>query len=268
MTTKTAEQTAESADSTSQGFSWGNLAADTGEDNAAAFFATQDGVTDTADDGIELPPPVDLPPDITTIIKPLPGTCDVCGDVIERKPGSRGRLPKTHPECRSQKRASASTTIRKHKLSNTEDEARVIVERLRRSATKGILILGAAQPFDAFCLMAGLPDICDALEECLVESPWLRKRLMGAQGGGAWVSLVVAMMLVAIPIMANHNVIIKSERIKDFFRSAPVFMMQIRTQVEQGELNLAQYMREQMQEAELRKAAETASDDGNLNQGS
>ena len=196
----------------------------------------------------DLPPAEDSPdkPD-----RPGPGICITCNEAIIREPGARGRMPKYHPDCRPLTTATsnASATRRSNKA---EAEASVIVEKFRKAAIKGAVMLAAVDKFDAFCIMVMLPSFCENLHGVLVSHDSWRKTLLQTSAKGSVLGLGIALITGLAPIAAHHK-LIPSKQVSEMLISLPSTMHKIQQQLKDGESKLATVMEDQLAEDAARK---------------
>ena len=175
-------------------------------------------------------------PDDTTLLNAASNVCPVCGDVVERVPGSRGRLPKYHPECRPTK-STRSSSPRTLKVSKAEEQAAIeterILEHLASRLTKAVMLLAIVEPYDALVLRIGTPDLLDNLRPVLMRYDKLRAFAGATDTGGSVFGLVMAIASIALPIAAHHK-LIPSKRVAQFLLQAPMFMLSIQKRMADG----------------------------------
>lgn len=206
-----------------------------------------------------IPDPQDIPPDTVpdeppdpTLVETQPSTveekdasniCPVCGEPIFRKPGTRGRLPKYHPHCRPSKVATAST--RGTKQVQNENEVALAVAAVRKKLMQGVWLLSMVNQFDAFCIAIAVPDICDNLAGVCERYPRFRKELIGVEGKGSIFGLVISVITVILPILANHK-LIPSKFITKIMLQLPAVLHKMHQNLEQGPERMADIMFEKL----------------------
>jgi hypothetical protein len=181
-----------------------------------------------------------------------PGYCAGCGDPIIREPGARGRLPKYHPDCRPKPgatRLSAGPSAN----SKAEKEAEQAVAAFKSLAVKATLLLSAVDKYDAFAVMASLPQICENLKAVLVQYPRLRKEFLSIGSGGSILGLVISVLMLALSISAHHG-LIPARFHAEVLVKAPMVLHNIQSKLAEGEASLTQMMREQFMAEQAAKA--------------
>lgn len=189
-------------------------------------------------------PPADLvetPLDKVELVNPPANTCPTCGELVVREPGSRGRLPKYHPECRPS-RAKGSTSVsgtgRVVRVGKAEqvaaEETEMVIERIRRAITKAVVLLSLVEPYDAFVIRINTPEILDNLRPLLMRFAKFRAFAVGADTGGSALGLILALLTTALPIAAHHG-LIPSKKVAQIFLNIPVFMMRLQEKLSDGD---------------------------------
>lgn len=166
--------------------------------------------------------------------------CPTCDKSIYRVPGSRGRMPRFHPECRPSamgrlKDAVGGTTRR----SPTADakkgrEADEVIAFVKPKFVQGATALMLFDHYDGFVMMTAIPGICDNLHGILVAHDGFRKQMLQAKGGGSILGLVVALAIPVAAICAHHG-LIPSTRVAEIVRNLPIMLHKISLRMKQGE---------------------------------
>lgn len=201
---------------------------------------------------VELPVARHLPPDQTEEVPA--GICRVCGDPIVREPGARGRMPKTHPDCRTLRVAGNATTVRSTKKDREAEQA---VLGVKKWVVKGAFMLAAIDPYDSFCLMSGWTDVEPQLKAVLVKHDRLRADLLAVGEGGSIIGLALSVVVMAIPMLAHHGIIrFKQDRIQNLLLELPKTLYKLRLRLAEGEASVTKMMAEHMEafQAEKRQA--------------
>lgn len=209
---------------------------------------------------VNLPEPEPTRPDI----KDVPaGSCVGCGQPIERKPGSRGRLPKYHEECRPLKAASSASprVATGRRSTKATEEADQVIEMFKSGAVKACLMLSMVDRYDAFCIMVSLPQICENLHGVLLRYEGFRREMLALKGGGSVLALIITCLMCVLPIAAHHG-LIPVKRATEVLVQAPFTLHQISQRLKEGEAALTELMREQLEEA-ARAAKAKAAQSGN-----
>jgi hypothetical protein len=191
-------------------------------------FSALDGATDAPE------PQEDKTPDTKT--------CPTCKEEIFRAPGSRGRLPKYHPDCRPSvgERVTGATKRvgRNDKASKEADEA---VELVKKAMIKGAMGLAMIDHYDGFVVMTAIPGVCENLHGVLVAHDGLRKDMLALKSGGSIAGLIFSCLMMALPIAAHHGLIPQS-RIAEMLTNMPIVLHKISKRMKEGEAALADMM--------------------------
>lgn len=193
---------------------------------------------------VDLPPAPESKPDRTEAVEP--GTCAVCREPIVREPGSRGRMPKYHPDCRPLKSAGSSAAATSRRNSKAEAEADEAIAAFKGLVVKAAMMLAVADKYDAFCIMVSLPQICDNLRGVLIRYDSFRKEFLGIKGGGSIIGLGVSVLMLALPI-ASHHGLIPSASVAKLLVNMPFTLHKIQQKLAEGEAALTKLMEEQLQ---------------------
>lgn len=205
----------------------------------------------------DLPPEMDNDPGITGADSEIPANaCRVCGLPVERKPGSRGRLAKTHPECRPLKTVAEGSTRGATGNSKAEREAKSITDDIKSAVVRGCIMLAAIDRFDAFAVMASLPAFCANLEAFLVSHPTIRTGLLSAKSGGSIAGVISALLMMVLPILAHHR-LIPHRRATEMLLNAPFILFQLSQKLAEGEASLTKLIHEQFEQARQARQATT-----------
>ena len=204
---------------------------------------------------ITLPPPVENKPDAVGEEKaPTPGVCAACGETITRAPGARGRMPKYHPDCRPIRSVNTGS-VASGRSTKAEREADECIRKLRSGAMKVILMLSMLNKFDAFCIMVNLPTFFDNLRGVLIRYESFRREVLAASAGGSIFGLGLAVLMMGLPIAANHR-LIRSRVAVQVLMNAPFTLHKLNTKLAEGEAGLTNLMNEQLEE--MQRAREEA----------
>jgi hypothetical protein len=207
----------------------------------------------------------DIPPDDTHLINPPERVCPGCGEEVVRVPGTKGRLPKYHPECKPAKGSVSSgpRTVRvsaKDRLIAEEIEA--ALEQVRVKLAKAVMLLSLADPYDAFVIHVNTPEILENLRPVLYRYAWMREAATNTSAGLSLLGLVVTLLTTALPIAAHHN-LIPSKKVAQLMMAIPMIMKRMQENVgDNGEdmgAVLMTRMREQLNkqnEARMRAQAQ------------
>jgi hypothetical protein len=219
----------------------------------------------------ELPPPVleESPTDETQLINPSPNTCPTCGEEIVREPGSRGRLPKYHPECRPSKSSSAKTSGPRPVRVTAKDRAvaeqvEQILEQYERQINKAVMLIAVADPYDAFVLKVNTPDLLNNMRPILMRYPMLRDGASTSSIAIAVLNLVITVLVILLPIASHHGFIGKG-KVAQIMLNIPLFMLRVQQNMENGEGDLTdtllarvrEQQQQQQQQEMRRRTAET-----------
>lgn len=201
---------------------------------------------------IDLPEPENLPPDD---VEEVPaGICRVCGDPIVREPGTRGRMPKTHKDCRSLRPVGGTTSSATVRNNKKEREAQQAVDGFKKAIMKGLMLVAVADPYDAFCVMASLPDFCANLKAVLVRHDKMRAEFLAIGEGGSILGLIISVIVMLLPILAHHGILkFKQDRIQALLTELPKTLYKLRLKMESGEATLTAMMSEQMEQFQAAK---------------
>jgi hypothetical protein len=217
---------------------------------------------DSWDDVAEsLPEPVLTPAEIVpdTVANNSALVCVGCGLPIVREAGARGRSPKYHPDCRPKSAGARGATARSNKAGLEADEC---VEQFKKAVVKGCIILSMVDRFDAFTIMANLPQVCDNLHAILVRYEKFRKEWLAMKGGGSWIGLFLALVSIALPIAAHHG-LVPSKKLAQVLANMPMTMFGIQQKLKDGEENLTKLMHDQMQAMRVQHEKQNAAPNGN-----
>jgi hypothetical protein len=184
--------------------------------------------------------------------KEVGAVCPTCDQPIYREPGQRGRLAKYHPQCRPSTRVK--TEPRGSKAISTENEVDFAVAKIRGQLMRGALLLSMVNQFDGFAVAIAIPDICSNLAGIFTRYEKLRKEVLGVQGMGSVLGLVVVLVTVALPIMANHG-LIPGKFVRGLMLNLPMVMYKMHETVDNGAEKMAEVMFEQMKKNTAAKMA-------------
>lgn len=186
---------------------------------------------------VDLPPSPD-PKDQT----PTDKICPACDKPIYREPGTRGRLPRYHVECRpSGARRVLGGTSAKGRNTKAESEAEQAVTLFKGVMVKFAMALAMVDKYDGFCIMSALPGACDNLKGVLVQYPSVRKDMLAIRSGGSVVGFIFSLLLMGVPIAAHHG-LIPSTKVAEMLTQLPIVMHKIATRIREGETALTDMM--------------------------
>lgn len=195
-------------------------------------------------------PEVDAPPAVEATEDKRPneaGICPTCGEPIYREPGARGRAPKYHPDCRPSKSGGRpiSAIAPGTRTSKAEKEADAAVAAFRSLVVKSCLLLAGFEKYDAFAIMASLPQLCENLRGVLVRYDKIRAEFLNIGQGGSLLGLFVTVMMLALSISAHHGLI--PRKYGEVLIKAPFVLHKIQQRLEEGEASLTAMMADMMQ---------------------
>lgn len=188
----------------------------------------------------DLPPAEDeiLPDDQTDLINPPKNACAGCGEEIIRVPGSKGRLPKYHPECKPERGSRAPAGQRAIRVSKAEqvaaEEVEAALENARRGLLKLVVFLSLADPYDALVINVNSKDFLDNLRPVLMRFPALRKGASDATTIGSVFGLALTVITTVLPIMAHHNLIPKG-KISQILLGLPMTMVKMQERMSRAD---------------------------------
>jgi hypothetical protein len=208
---------------------------------------------------------VDLPPDkVGNLLTPEPGICQVCGEVIERAPGARGRLPKYHPQCRPTKQAGAApqrTTRRAtaHEAKR-EYEADLAIDTIQPYVYQLAMGLSLIDQFDSYTILAGWPGVRDNLRGLMIRYDWLRTEVLAISTGGSILGFVLSLLMIGLPIAAHHK-IIRGKMIGPMLERAPFMLSKMQERMAEGPDSVKGFLETQLID-KMRTAQQTAAQNG------
>lgn len=208
------------------------------------------GTTSPAESWGDLPEsePVILPTAPEQTPDKVPGTgptCQACGEEIVRRPGSRGRMPKFHPDCRPK---GATASIRNERVGKAQSEADEIIVTVRGALMKFAIMVAIVDRYDAFVIMVNSKSLADNLRATLIRYPNIRKQLLDAKGTGSLFGLAATFLMTVLPIAAHHG-LLPFKTLAPILINAPKSLYAIQQKLEQGEASLIEVMQDQMKAA-------------------
>jgi tetrahydromethanopterin S-methyltransferase subunit F len=209
-----------------------------------------------AEETPDLPPVIDQKPDV------LPsGLCQGCGEPIVREPGTRGRLPKFHPDCRPLKSAGSSTaqpSVRSNaRNTRAAAEAEAVVAAIQKQIIQAAVMLSVVDRFDAYSVMVALPNVCTNLKGVLARNDKLRKEFMNLGSGGSIIGLILSIVMMFLPMAAHHGLLGKGNAAK-LLVEMPFTLMKIQQRLKEGTEALTKMMAEQLQKAKEENLKQSA----------
>lgn len=208
----------------------------------------------------ELIPGEDLPPDETVLINPPEKVCPGCGEEVVRVPGTKGRLPKYHPDCKPVKDSSISAggprpvrVAAKQKL--IAEQVEDSLAQIEMKVNRAIVLLAIADPYDALVLRVNLPELLANLRPVLMQYAWARNAAMNTASGVSLVGLIITFLTIALPIMAHHK-LIPSRKVAQILINVPLFMHRMQQEMvdEGGDLTTSLIARVHEKAAQERAA--------------
>ena len=146
----------------------------------------------------------DIAPELPGANDVAPGVCGKAGCTNGLTKPARGRMPKFCDEHKGQRASSKSETTGKSWPRAVE------VETLLKSYVDGVgLAVSFANEFDGHIIRTKAPDVIHELVELAKSDKALQKYLLWLATPGRYAPLTMAVMGVAIPIMANHDLLPK-----------------------------------------------------------
>lgn len=174
---------------------------------------------------------------------PTDKICPTCDKPIYREPGTRGRLPRYHPECKptGAARITGGSGRPKGRSTKAVAEADTAVTMLRGALVKLAMGVAMVDRYDGFCIMSGIPALCDNARGVLEEHDAFRRDVLRIKSGGSILGLVISGLMMVVPIAAHHG-IIPSARISEMLVNLPVVMHKIAKRMKEGEAALTDMM--------------------------
>jgi hypothetical protein len=166
-------------------------------------------------------------------------------------------MHKYHDECKDKAgktpgAQSARGSGTRGTTAKAEKEAELVVAQIRSALMKAALGLFIIDQFDGFCVMAGIPTVCENLKAVLVQHDGFRKKCLAGTGGGSIFGLVASVAFIALPIAAHHG-LIPSRRIGMILVNLPFALLKLASQVKDSEENLTKFMQDKMDAARAEK---------------
>lgn len=199
---------------------------------------------------VNLPPPPSEKEDKVPSEKPVKsGECAECGNLIVREPGSRGRLPKYCPDCKP-KRGTSGTTRRTSSATRAEAEASQVVATIQGHITKLALMMSVSEAlrYDAFVIMANLPQLSEQFHAVLVRYESIRKDFLNMRTGGSVIGLVITVLSIALPISAHHGLLGRGKMAAMVYE-LPFVLLKLQERLKEGSEALAKMMEDQLMAA-------------------
>jgi len=176
--------------------------------------------------------------DRTELVNPPANVCPGCGGEIVREPGTRGRLPKYHPECKPTRGSTAKSGTRVVRVSKAEEKAALetaaAIEVVRRNLFKAAMMVAMVDPFDGMCILISAPDVVDNLEPVFMRFPKFRGLFLTASTGGSIGGLIMALAAMLLPILAHHG-LVPSKKLAQILLNLPMFIYRIQKRLERLE---------------------------------
>jgi uncharacterized protein YacL len=131
---------------------------------------------------------------------------------------------------------------------------------LKKHMVRGAMGAMLIDQYDGFVIMTAIPGICENIRGILIRKEKWRKEVLALQTGGSIIGLVIAIIMVALPILAHHGLVPQS-KLRQMLHDMPVVLFKISQRMKQGE----QAMNEMMERvaAEALKPEKPKEGDGN-----
>ena len=134
--------------------------------------------------------------------------CSVCGKEIYREPGTRGRKPTMHEECKPEGKRKSDSAPSGHRKTGSSS---------LNAARDGVIEFGMfvgtmvafIDKFDGMAIIAGTEDVANSLVQWAEVNPKLRKALEKGGKGVGPMKFAVAVGGIGVPIAAHHDLIPK-----------------------------------------------------------
>ena len=193
--------------------------------------------------------PVTLPSEATSSEDRTPDEhlCGTCDEQITREPGAKGRWPKYHPQCRPSALGQASKVFgggegRKTRSdTKAAKEADECVALIKGGLVKVALGVSMVDRYDGFCIMTGIPTMCDNIKGILIAHESWRKDILNMRTGGSIVGLILAALMVIAPMAAHHG-LIPVPRIAQMLQQLPLVLHKVAKRMKEGEEALTDMM--------------------------
>lgn len=165
--------------------------------------------------------------------------CPTCSEPIYREPGSRGRMPKYHPDCRP----STSTRVKnvfgtdprprsadRKKQAEADEVIAFVKAKLATSCTALLLV----DQYTGMVWMMAVPGICDNLHGILVANDSFRRQMLAAKGGGSWIGLAISLLIPIAATCARFG-LLPNGRIQEIAKNLPIMLHKISQRMKQGD---------------------------------
>jgi hypothetical protein len=129
-----------------------------------------------------------------------PFRCEVCGTALEYS--GRGRHPKFCDEHRKNKTSAGSSGSGSATGFKGKAQLEVALADLYRSVAFGV---GIFDQFDAMTIAGSADSLAHSWIVLAETDPKVRKFLQKITTGTGWGAVILAHMMIAMPIMINHN---------------------------------------------------------------
>lgn len=133
--------------------------------------------------------------------------CTVCGKEIYREPGTRGRKPTMHDECKPEGKKRGDTKPRDRKTIDPLDAAKDGIIEFGMFVGTAVAFV---DKFDGLAIIAGTEDVANSLVSWARVNPKLRKALEKGGKGVGPMKFAVAVGSIGVPIAAHHELIPKA----------------------------------------------------------
>lgn len=145
-------------------------------------------------------PEYDAPP----VIKSSQHTCRECGVVIERAPGSRGRMP---VYCAEHRKGSGSRTPNSRTAGSNAKGVDGLISNLSEMYAMLGLAVGFADGFTGMQIASRSDEMAESWRTLVNTNPKVRKALEKMVTGSGWGTVVTAHVLTVLPILVHHKIV-------------------------------------------------------------
>lgn len=172
--------------------------------------------------------------------------CPTCGEPVFKQPGSRGRSPKYHPDCRpsAARRVSDSVfsgakprTADKKKQAEADEVIVFVKSKLAMTCT-GLMLV---DQYVGMVWMMAVPGICENLHGLLVTHDDFRRTMLSAKSGGSWLGLIIS-LLIPIGATAAHYGFIPQSKIQEIAKNLPIMLYKISQRMKEGNMAMDEMM--------------------------
>lgn len=185
----------------------------------------------------------EIPHDETHLINPPEKVCGGCGEEIVRVPGSRGRLPKFHEQCKPVKGSRNASGPRPVRVSAKEklvaEQVEEALAQIEQKVNRAIILLAVVEPYDALVLKVNLPELLANLRPALMQFAWARNAATNTAAGASLIGLIITVLTILLPIAAHHK-LIPSKKVAQILINVPLFMHRMQQEMMNNDENLTE----------------------------